>query len=96
MRHALAHFVVHRYKRPLRIHRTLDSGGQYLSVAEELFYATGWKISERFDVLPWDQEGVTGKQRAMIQKSQRPAGVQHDVSLRWIPDDCAEPTHVSE
>jgi hypothetical protein len=65
-------------------------------VSEELFYAIRWKISERFDVLPWDQKGVTGKQRAVIQKSQGPAGVQDDVSLRWIPDDRAELTHVSE
>jgi hypothetical protein len=40
-----------------------------LGRTEKRFDQLSRQISERFIMLPWDQQGMPGKHRAMIQKS---------------------------
>src|SRR5918994_2542666 len=93
MGHALTDLVVHGNKRSLCFHSAFNRDGEQLRVGEELLNSVGGKIPQRLDVLLGDQQGVAGKQRAVIAKRQRSALLEHDVRLRTVEGNGTELTH---
>jgi hypothetical protein len=96
MRDALTDLVVHRNEGALSAHSAFYPRGEHLRVAEEFLYPIGWKITQRFEVLLGDQESVPREEWPMIEKGQGSAAIEYYMSLRRVPNDGAERTHVSE
>ena len=68
VRHALAHSIVNRDKRALRLHAPLDGARQHLDIAEKRRNELRGKIFERFTVQLGDQQRVARKKRTMVQE----------------------------
>jgi len=66
VRHALAHSIVNRDKRALRLHALLDGARQHLDITEERRNELRGKIFERFIVHLGNQQRMARKKRTMV------------------------------
>ena len=96
MRHALANTVVHRHKGALRFERKFHCAPQQLHILEEWTHQNGWQVAKRFEVAFGNQQAVTWKERAMIEKRDRNIILKHERGGNTTINDSAEETiHIS-
>src|SRR5437588_390034 len=68
MRNALANTVVDSHECSLSLDSLLHCDRQKLGNREEWFYEVGRQVGERFEVIPRDQQTMTGKHWAVVRK----------------------------
>ena len=87
MRHALAHFIVDGQESSFRLHYALYRGGNSLCVAKEAGNQITGQFAQCIHVLSRDQETMSGKERTLIEKSQRDIVRENDVGLQFATDN---------
>jgi hypothetical protein len=70
MRHALTNAVIDRYKGAVGLERSLDRAGEQLHIAEERSDQVLGQVRQSFVVAFGNQQAMSRKNRAMIEKSQ--------------------------
>ena len=70
VRNTLAHAIIHRYERSVRLHSHLDRARQKLNVTKNRFNQVRGQIDQSLIMLLGDEQAMTRKDRTMIEKSQ--------------------------
>ena len=90
VRHALAHPVVNREKRAVRLHALFDGARQHLDIAEERRNELRGKILERFIVRLRNQQRVAREKRTVVQERHGYVVFKNDIAFQITRDDLAE------
>lgn len=77
VRHALADSIVHRDEGPVRAHAFLDRAREQLDVPEQRSNELRRQISQRADVLTWDEQTVAEKDGAPVEKRHVRVALEH-------------------
>ncbi len=88
---ALAHPVVHGDEAPLRRHRLLHGPGEEPGGTEKRLDQAVGEVRKGHDVLPGNEEEVTGKQGAPVEEGEGGVIGKDDDSRDLPTDDSAEP-----
>jgi hypothetical protein len=71
MRHALAHAIIHSHECSVRFHARFDRPRQSLHASKEWSDLIARKIGQSLAVFFWNDQTMAGKNRAMVEKSER-------------------------
>ena len=92
VRHTLAHAIIHRDERAVRLHSHLDRARQKLNVTKHRFNQGRGQIDQSFIMLFGDKQAMTREDRTMIEKGQAVVVFKDDASGEFTTSDFAEQT----
>ena len=92
VRNTLAHAIIHRDKRAVRLHPGFDRARQKLNVPKERFNQVRGHIDQSLIMLFGDEQAMTWKDRTMIEKGQAVVVFEDDASSQFAARDFAEQT----
>lgn len=92
MGHTLADLVIDGHERSLGLHHLFYRGGNSLNIAKELRNQVRGEICKGFHMLFRNQQAVSGKQRPMVEESQREVVGKDNVGGRNTVHNLAEQT----
>jgi hypothetical protein len=92
VRHTLAHAIIHRNERAVRLHSRLDRARQKLNVTKDRFNQVRGQIDQSLIMLFGDKQAMTWKDRTMIEKGQAVVVFEDDASSEFAARDFAEQT----
>ena len=90
VRHTLAHAIIHRDERSVRLHSHLDRARQKLNVTKNRFNQGRGQIDQSFIMLFGDKQAMTRKDRPMIEKCQAVVVFKDDASGEFATRNFAE------
>ena len=90
MRNTLAHAIIHRDERPVRLHSRFDCARQNLNVAKDRFNQVCRQIDQSFIVLFGYEQAMTRKDRTMIEKGEAVVIFKDHASGEFATHDFAE------
>ena len=86
----LAHTIIDGHEGAFRLHPLRDGPGEQPDAFEKWTDEEVWQIEERFDVALYDEERVPGKERAMIEESERNVVLKNLMAGHAAANDIAE------
>jgi len=88
----LAHAIIHRHKSSVRFHGSFDCARQELHVLEVRLNLLGRQIGQSFAVFSGNNQAMTGKNRTMVEKSDRVFVFKDNTGRDFTADDLTEET----